>query len=247
MANHFSDIGFEFDEYDYAFELEEIVDSGSTGVDTVVFGDTAFLKVSFDNRIRLWLKKNGNGFIPESVTPYFITDTALSLTAAEQIDSDPFGMTGLVRGWKGSLPINITVPVCSMIKNHAAEDTVIFNVCAFAESVEVYDSPETFNESCSYGDDFGAETFISTGCYDSFGNEKVSQSSRAMISGTVIECEKMINEYTGYEFYRIRIKTAGMELEELVSAEEVLDKIIPGNVVFGHFWLMGVPVSFDSI
>lgn len=247
MANHFSDIGIEFDEYDYAFELEDIIDSDSVDVKTVSFGAASYLKLSFDENIRLWVRTTDSGIIPESVTPYFITGASLSLSAAELIDSDPYEMTGLLRGWTGTLPINITVPVSGMIRSHSAEDILKFNVCAFAESVEVYDSPEAFSESCSYGDDFGAETFISTGCYDSFGNEKVSQSSRAMISGTVKDFSLRTNGYTGLEFYSITLQTAGMELEAVVSADDVYGELNTGNVLFGHFWLMGVPSDFENI
>lgn len=241
MANHFLDVGIVLDEYDHLDDLKALV-GGNKGEYIEVNGKKYFL-VKIDDRIELWFKTEDGEVNLATLEPHYRTDKYIEIMGAEWVEMDDSGMSGLLRGVLPLYPLNFNIPNAAMVPELQQDKIYACQAACFAESMEIYEDIEDFEENCEYGEGFNPQSVISTGCWNSWGADDVLQTSRAVISGIVKNVEEKENSYSNVKYYVITIESQGCEFD-LLAAEDFIEKTpAAGNIVMGRFWLSGKIIS----
>jgi hypothetical protein len=112
-------------------------------------------------------------------------------------------------------------------------------VAAFANSLDIHDSPESF-ALAQAGEElpFASQSFISFGVWaDELGTE--GSRAEASLSGHVVESSTKQNPLTGRPYTWVAVETLGGVYDVVVAAELTPEPPAAGTVVFGSFWLSG--------
>jgi hypothetical protein len=60
-----------------------------------------------------------------------------------------------------------------------------------------------------------------------------------MFTGTVVDAERLVNEYSGGDFWHARVRTLGGEVDVVADPQAIEGELVPGGIAQGLFWLSG--------
>jgi len=113
-------------------------------------------------------------------------------------------------------------------------------MCAFAVSVDIFDSPEAYERTQTHEIKFDCEAFFPGDLLlDKPRDPHEPPSSCAVINGRILEFRKITNPVTSQDFYWILAKTAGGIMDMVTKCGTYTSDPRVGGVITGGFWLCG--------
>ena len=128
--------------------------------------------------------------------------------------------------------------------HHALELPAMVNVqlAAFAHEAEAYPDEDAYRSAQQQkydGPGFAAESFIPSGLFQPGGEETSHPEAFAILSGTVLRAETLVNPAGGASFHWAKVRTLGGEVDLVADPEVLVGELSEGGVISGTFWLSG--------
>ena len=248
MPSHYSDIGYSFgsseEHIDY---LQKIYDGGKD----VPSKNGTYRKVVIDGKIEFWIQtKKSRPFKQKAsvVGVEFHFSSANSNTLRFESWVEPKeDLSGEAYVWcvydGGDLfPMVVNMPDADLRHDLKNGDMIKVQLACFAESLNLFDTKEEYDESQTSEPKFSDEYFIPSGTFNPDGTEK-KPTSDVMFSGHILSAEKRTNSHTSGEYYYFTVKCRGIIFDVLADTAFVTKKPKVGGILSGSFWVSGKVAS----
>ena len=180
------------------------------------FAGEATLRVSLQARL-LWPNEGG-------------LDGAFSAWVLAEGDDDPE---------HGFYPLVFDAPDFALHSGLTLPAVAEVQLAAFAEELHAYPDDRAFADAQPADLKFGPEAFVPSRLFAEEEDEGAPPQAYAVMSGHVVRADLLTNSATGEQFYWIRTRTLGGEVDVVVDPSAVRGEVVEGGVVAGTFWLSG--------
>ena len=244
ITNDFSEIGFEVESSDDIYRmLEENVHNVRQSIRC---GEKRHIVLELDEHSWLFYYGNRDGIDGTDCELFFKNPNILNVKNNGWVTPTEDGYAGMIEVFcdgenATGFPLNVTVPNAYVYSGRELDGRIDIAMTMFAQQLDVYGNMEEYRETC--GDGLCLDGCIPYGTFpilNGIDEDSFEPSPEALMSGTVTEAEKLVNAYTGREFWYITFDCAGHSFQIVADTRHVPDGVREGDFVYGSFWISGL-------
>jgi hypothetical protein len=243
VAGHFASLGFPVSAVEDVEALAEQIKPQCTET-SVAAG--SYLRWEGGDGAELWLQLDRRRRLI-GLNPHFSGSSRLRVRLIESIrTADDSALDGAFFAWTLDPELGeewsrliFDAPDAACYTGVTLPAVAEVQVAAFANSLDIHDSPESF--ALAQADEelpFASQSFITFGVWaDELGTE--GSRAEASFSGHVVASSTKLNPLTGQPYTWVAVETLGGAYDVVVAAELAPEPPAAGTIAFGSFWLSG--------
>ena len=261
MTDHFSVIGFRAGS---AEELAELVTRlPESGGKSQICGPGLYYRWRADSGSELWIhmQKDDDNYTIVGVTPFFAGRGRMPVRVMKKRQrpfDNAFEGAVFVEVEPGRRPHQCaTVALFDLVDfacwaSRMCPIMASAQIAAFPHDMVVFAEEDSFTKSQAHQTvKFAPESFFASGLFSGAGEgaaqavfhdpneEHFEASSRAFLTGRVLEAAVRRNSVTGQEFHWALVKTLGGTVDLVADMTQLSAELVRGNIIQGEFWLCG--------
>lgn len=247
MSTDYSDIGFSVNSSDDVYNM--LANNMDRVTASVQHGKFQYMQLQLDKHSWLYYYGDAEGIDGEYCEPVFLNPHIKNVKTVRWVNADEESPSGLLQifcdGTDTDFPLNVLIPDAFVFRDEELPDRVDVSITMFAQDMETYESLEAYVETKGPGRCLNG--CIPCGTFPLPGKEEdFVPSATAIVSGPVLEAEKLVNDYSGNEYWFIVIDCCGHKFGIVADLELVPDTLKPGNFVSGFFWISGLIMESET-
>lgn len=240
MASDFSNIGFDVNS---SKDIYDMLVNNQAKLKVYSCGDRQYAILRLDKFSWLFFYGDENGLNGEGCELAFLNPYLQEVEFEKWVNMSEYGANGLIQifceGGAADFPLNVVIPDACKYRNKKMKDSLSLSMTLFTQELSVYESFEAYKNA--QGDGPCLDGCIPCGTFAPPGREQgFVPSATAIMSGTVLHAQKLVNSYTGNEFWNVVFDCAGYEFVLVADPEFAPDGIKEGDFIHGYFWISGL-------
>ena len=252
--SHLSDIGFDIDSEVEFYKLAKKAYAKASSIKT---DKGTYFQYSDSSGAELWIQSNKNHELL-GVKPHYkgISKRNVCLTASlDRMESE---LDGAFRSWadptepgnpeSGAYPFVFDVPNHKSLGIIKFPQSIEIQLSAFAQDIDYYENETAFEQGQEGGVKWSTQSFVPSGLFNSNENPELNTpEALGIITGTIKQSEKKLNDLTGQEFQWMLVDTLGGEIDVLADWGFFSTEPKVGGIVHGQFWLSGQLLNIPGL
>lgn len=243
VSTDFSNIGFVVNS---SKDVYDMIVNNTDKMEIFACGDIQYAILKLDEHSWLYYYGDEDGIDGEHCELVFLNPYFKNVRFTDWVDMPEGHIEGMIQifcdGEDADFPLNVVVPNAFVYHDEEMNERLTLSMTMFAQDLDVYESFEECRKAKGGG--MCLNGCIPCGTFPIPGKEdKFVPSATALMSGTVIGAEKLVNSYTGNDFWFITFDCCGHTFAAVADPEFAPEGIKKGDFVDGYFWISGLIMS----